>query len=441
MNREKEMFPTFAKLSKRIPVSWYEHLGFILLAVLCGGLLLEQITVLYFGFRCFELVYTFAGIMMIVLDLLYFCFLLRSREHAIAKVFCIADWALMFFLVWCAISVCLSEDPVYCFVGSKYRKEGLATYFIYAGVVATSGMMHKQEFQRILLRIVAVSGFVLAVYAWAWEGRTVPESSIIAELHPGMLEIGGFTSVFHNSNHFGYYLTMAILIQAGMFLLEVQLLWRWMALGMFLVCFFVLLLNNTFGGFLAVTLGLLFLFVIVLYRDRRKCVGCALLAVCWLAMLLLSQIKDNTMGKNFSDLGAVVQGYSEIRSTASQRLDMWHHCLEQIWENPIFGTGLEGAGKVVFLTSLDRPHNEYLQHALFTGIPGLMAYLTALVFLLIRCVLRLKKLSAQGLILGAAIFGYCVSAFVGNTMYYTTIFYAMMLGLLIGSVRAQENPK
>lgn len=88
----------------------------------------------------------------------------------------------------------------------------------------------------------------------------------------------------------------------------------------------------------------------------------------------------------------------------------------------------------------DRPHNEYLQYAVYFGIPGVLMYLTALVSLFVRCVRDVKRLSSACLVLGCMVFSYCASAFVGNSMYYTTVYFVMILALLVNeSVRNMEK--
>ena len=100
--------------------------------------------------------------------------------------------------------------------------------------------------------------------------------------------------------------------------------------------------------------------------------------------------------------------------------------------------GPEGSGVIFLGIGLDRPHNEYIQYALYLGIPGAALYLTALISLLVRCLGSLKRLPLEGLILGGMVFAYCISAFVGNSMYNTTIYFFCFLGMLAG-IRARAR--
>ena len=99
----------------------------------------------------------------------------------------------------------------------------------------------------------------------------------------------------------------------------------------------------------------------------------------------------------------------------------------------MFGYGPEGTYYTwIFEDDMgyDRPHNEYIQTALFMGIPAAILYLTGLFMLFIYCIKNRKQLPSYAIISGTAVFAYCISAFFGNSMYYTTPYFFMMLGML-----------
>lgn len=212
MKRNNELFPTFVKLYQKLPVTHYEVYSFVLLVVMCALLLLEQITILYFGVRCFDSLYPVVGTFMLVLVLVYAGFRVHTQGRTAICRLSMTDWSLLFFLGWCALLVVLSENPAYCFAGSAYRKEGLIAYLIYGAVFAAARMVRKQRYQIVLLRLMAVVGCILAVYAEICEKMYLSAPPMLLILHPGVDLIAGYTSVFLNSNQFAYFLTMAILI-------------------------------------------------------------------------------------------------------------------------------------------------------------------------------------------------------------------------------------
>lgn len=80
-------------------------------------------------------------------------------------------------------------------------------------------------------------------------------------------------------------------------------------------------------------------------------------------------------------------------------------------------------------SGIDRPQNEYLQHAAFMGIPALLFYLAAMITMFIYRIKNIHNASADVLIAFCAVAAYLISAFFGNTVYYTAPFFFMLLGM------------
>lgn len=71
-----------------------------------------------------------------------------------------------------------------------------------------------------------------------------------------------------------------------------------------------------------------------------------------------------------------------------------------ILQRPIFGYGPEQLDEELSeIMWVDRPGNEFIQHAVFLGIPGLLFYLAALITLFIRQWIHMRKLDNIILIL------------------------------------------
>lgn len=80
-------------------------------------------------------------------------------------------------------------------------------------------------------------------------------------------------------------------------------------------------------------------------------------------------------------------------------------------------------------TVTDRPANEYIQHMVFLGIPGLILYLGALITMLVCQLKKIKKLELTTIAAAVCVIAYAVCAFTGNTMFYTTPYMFMFLGM------------
>ena len=330
-----------------------------------------------------------------------------------------------------------SEKPFYSFVGSRYRKEGFVTYLIYAAVIIVARTVQSARHQKILLWTLGGTGSILAIFTFLQSEKPLQWLLSIGDLLPGRIWLDGYMSVFSNLNHLAYFLTLVVLGLAGLFLLAKSPGEKWTALVLFVFTSVVLVRNNTFGCILSVAFALVFLVFIMFLYDKRffKQVG-FLLALYVLAVLITPRF-NATLSGDFQEIYDALNNSSETITNASVRLLMWRESLEHIAQSPLFGVGLEGGDVIHFAAGIgnDRPHNEYIQYALFTGIPGAIAYLTALGSLFVCCMRNLTKLPTETLILGTMVVGYCASAFVGNSMYYTTVYFAMLLGLVMGSVK------
>lgn len=99
---------------------------------------------------------------------------------------------------------------------------------------------------------------------------------------------------------------------------------------------------------------------------------------------------------------------------------------------PLFGYGPENLGEEYLARGIDqdRPHNEYLQHALFLGMPALIIYLTAIFLSLKNWLKNLWCIGIASSVSGLTVIAYLFSAFFGNTMFYTTIYFFLLLGYI-----------
>jgi O-antigen ligase len=124
-----------------------------------------------------------------------------------------------------------------------------------------------------------------------------------------------------------------------------------------------------------------------------------------------------------------------VNSAGTGRWILWMNGLKFISEKPVLGYGPDNLGKqyAKVKISTDRPHNELIQFAASLGIPAAIFYIIAigsyfLVFLKLR-----KRASTLEIAILCAVIAYLASSMFGNTMYYTSPFFFMILGLSSGS--------
>ncbi|MCR5098300.1 MAG: hypothetical protein K6B14_05055, partial [Lachnospiraceae bacterium] len=108
---------------------------------------------------------------------------------------------------------------------------------------------------------------------------------------------------------------------------------------------------------------------------------------------------------------------------------------ELINNNPVFGLGMEGIrarGYWVYVGNA-RPHNEFLQYALFYGIPAGVLYFSGCLSAFLHDLKYKNELDGITVTFLVVAFGYLVSSFFGLTLYSTAPYLFITLGLGIYS--------
>ena len=118
-------------------------------------------------------------------------------------------------------------------------------------------------------------------------------------------------------------------------------------------------------------------------------------------------------------------------------MGLWLVALELIEEKPIFGYGIDNLlEQYIRLNKSEitsRPHNEYIQIAATIGIPGLIYYLLFLLLLFFKVIFSIKKISYLEITAIFVSITYLISAFFGVSIFNTTPYLYLFLGL-IGSI-------
>jgi O-antigen ligase len=136
----------------------------------------------------------------------------------------------------------------------------------------------------------------------------------------------------------------------------------------------------------------------------------------------------STLGK---DIVKVATGAEDAGAAGSARWKIWTATADIIKEYPVFGIGFEGvkAKRYVGPPYNIRPHNEFLQMALFHGIPALLLYFTGCLMVFIRALRKKASLDAMTLVCLTAAFSYLVSSFFGLTVYSAAPYLFLFLGM------------
>ncbi|NCC44924.1 MAG: hypothetical protein EOM18_15400, partial [Clostridia bacterium] len=103
-------------------------------------------------------------------------------------------------LLWSCVSCILSSDISVSFWGHQYRRDGLMTYFVYAGCLAMAVQLRNSKYVRILLEVFVGASAVLAFI------QTIDVEAVNKFMN---IRIG--CGPFFQINHYGYYLCMTYL--------------------------------------------------------------------------------------------------------------------------------------------------------------------------------------------------------------------------------------
>lgn len=358
---------------------------------------------------------------------------------------------LLALLVWSTISAFCSNNLYTAFRGTQYRYDGLATYFIYAALFGIAIML-KDEKRRInVLRVFTMICNITCVIM-------VLQAYKIGNI------MNVFTyeksSVFYNANHYAYYLTMSIMGLVGLYFFDRKKIWKYVYGISFVFQFYTMILNDTFGCYIACVVGVLFAIVMVFRSQRKKGIYVIFPLIIMAILSVLSSkellIRDggNNVYQNFkyffTDVKEIKEhsgdynseekidsdGDNYISSTeysgraGTGRMELWREALYRVKKRPILGYGPEGlTSEYCVKVGNDRPHNEFIQYAAFLGIPGLLMYLTTLLMIFFSKWKNMKKMGIAGLTATGMVMGYIISSCFGNTMFYTAPFLWIMLGI------------
>ena len=333
-------------------------------------------------------------------------------------------------VIWMIISTSVNGWNPYCQFGDSIhlRFETIFMQFGYFLIIFPNALIIKDEKKkRFLIRLHEGVSFFLAITAYIlWKMQI---DSLFFIWTPSV------TAIYSNINYYGYYLSVSIPLSAGMFVAESKQRWKWFSMVTMIINTITLAYNNTMGAWVACTFAMLFLLIthgILEHKVNRQAVC---ITMVYLLCLIVTGAINGNLERNFVQLFGDIFGiatHSENSDHAgSGRWIIWKRGLTLIADNPLFGIGFEGvqARGLKEYAKNTRIHNEYLQYALFYGIPAGVFYLAGVVGVYLRGLKKRQHMTPATLVCLTGAFGYLVSAFFGVTLFCTTPFLFIYLGM------------
>lgn len=439
----------------------------------------------------------------IVLTLYYLVnFMENSEGKMIVKIksFLKKQWPLtllLIFMIWVFISSTLAYDTYRSFIGCFNLKDGYFSFMMYASMLVSSILMGKDEkYRRIIVNTFLITATILAaVTLWNYEYLTsdkydggvliTSSAKTIGEILFGnggepygnnflivsKRIIGEKTSgIFHNSNHYGYYLSICVIVAAIMFVKEKKVYINILYLIAYAIMLRMAIINNTFGAYLGISASLIFLIIYAfipkedgkINKRELAYIGIVVAMFAVLSATTVNEQKQNIVEKNFSgiynDFKLLVESKengntsnedkqnniesgesnttttrSDVDNIGSGRGILWQKALVMAFQRPLFGYGLENIKYVYdeqFGINEGRSHNLILQLAATTGIVGMLLYVVGIVAIWIRKLKTIKKWDVYECLGMFVIVSYIVSSFFGNSGFYTSGYFYIFVGFV-----------
>jgi O-antigen ligase len=332
------------------------------------------------------------------------------------------------FITFGFFSSLFSSNLAISFYGDPYRKEGFVTYLAYTGLFISAYQLRSLNRVRCLLYPLIGGAFILGVF-------TVLNLDYINNV----FTLTKKTSIFHNANHYAYFLNITILSTTILLFIDKKqhIILKSLYLITLGLLTYTLVDNGSFGSFIGASFGILFLSVfILLYFPKEKLTLLMIILIFSGSAFLASydtQFVSNEVAKIVDNTGDIIEGNEDAPSAGSGRWSLWTDAFSFALEKPILGYGLDNLGEPYALvdTTIDRPHNEYLQIAASIGIPALLIYLSALALHFFDLLKKKSLILLVQVAIYSTLFAYLVGAFFGNSMYYTTPYFVILLAISI----------
>lgn len=337
-----------------------------------------------------------------------------------------------FLALWMYLCQEINGFTSYAYVGDFYRNESLFTFMLYICGYFLLGAILKSN----RLRWAAVLSFLAGSLIM---GVLVLIDFFVKELRI-FWDSEGMAAIFSQYNHYGYYLLVGILLSGIIFVIrDVKLPIRIFCAIVYVTDNVILILNDTFGCYLAAIAALVFgaIVIIAIRRNKGECIRMAAVILAFVAITCVMRMFNYSSTQDMANLVSDIKEHADTNeyssNTGTRRWILWKHTVQYISERPIFGWGVEGTSQRLESepdTENDRPHNEYLQWAAFFGIPGALLYIAGLCVAMFGMFPQIKKTDPVSIACFVASAGYIASAFIGNTMYYTAPFFFIVLGMM-----------
>ncbi len=342
--------------------------------------------------------------------------------------------ALLIFFGISAISIFFADKPYLAFQGNDIKYDGFITLFFYILLFFTARTCKNIGNKAFYAMLVSAS--IIAIYG-------------IAQFYgfdPFILEIDRFPNVPYttigNQNFVGTYLVLMLPFSIHYWLSEKKKI----AILSYILLFYCLLTTMSRGPWLGFLISITFYFAIQYVRKNLKSKQITLfLFVTVVVLLFFAAVSEKSVLARFLliffDIELIINNPNSA-VPGSFRWFIWRKVVELIKERPVFGFGLANLGYAfeerfsseileVFKRTMfiDEAHNEFLDIAVSSGIPSLVAYLAFLWFTFSKLLEDYVERLSYGTAIIAAVFGYLIQSFFNISIISVAYIFWIFLGI------------
>ncbi|MBE6860044.1 MAG: O-antigen ligase family protein [Ruminococcus sp.] len=380
----------------------------------------------------------FALVLGIVFLIIYIGKLFASKQlssiKSIAK-YNIHNLLFTALLVMMILSTLINGVTDYVVNGDSYRQESLLSFFLYfCFYYFCTSKINSKKLKTILFYTLIVAGLCVAVC----EMINFLITPVLAFEYAS-----GPSAIYQNSNHYAYFITVNIMLSSVLFIKEKKYILKALCIISFVINTIVLILNDTFGCYIACLFGLIFACIVLSITDKKFSKPAVFMLIIFILITVIMSLWFDTVLNNIitliKDIFKISKKSENAGSAGTGRWKLWTYTMDYIKEKPVFGFGLEGmSGRLLTETNIsDRPHNEFLQYSAFFGIPATVFYVAGILAIYLKALKNKYKLDIYAKASLITAFAYLVSSLFGNTMYYTTPYLFILLG--IGTIQNSET--
>ncbi|MBQ1435823.1 MAG: O-antigen ligase family protein [Clostridia bacterium] len=355
------------------------------------------------------------------------------------------------YLVFTAISAAVSEYPKIAVWGGG-RCEGLAAVLLYClGFILISRYARPGRWMMWVFAAAMGLNCILALFQLAGHNPLMLYPEGMNYYDANRLYAGEFLGTVGNVDILSALLSLSIPAFAAFIIKSKSAAERCLFAIAAALCLIVLFKAFVAGGILGVFGALVISIPLYLSSGRaRKRALIAVIAFFALLIAAMYAFGQNTGGFIY-EASQIMHGHFDD-TYGSGRIYIWRNVIPLIAQKPLFGGGPDTLGLrvdavferfdenlgIMIRSAIDAAHNEYLNVLVNQGVLAFAAYLSALIALAVRLVLR-AHLSLFVLVCGCAAIGYSIQAFFGISSPISTPYFWIALGFLNCAEAAFEN--